>query len=491
MRAEALAVNEDLVLRVARKKGICFETALGQLLFKKTLSKSAFNVKCLNFTSPEMRGADLKRSLLYMGKFSKNEFNFKCNLRALVGAKDNYNLERKITEFEFTNPALLICAIGTQFSRLEMRYILKGIDFREAYARKLDQFFTLQAITHDIYEFGIDQHIMSYLHQFTSEIVNPNFDLNCINENNTTYFEKSKSVSNSSNNNNNKNEMNLNSVDNDTNNLSNFTYDGSEINYNMNEELGCTIKLTTPMFDLYSKLRQHFGKSTTKDTIYKKFSRGEKIEYCSNGACWLFNLGCDACPYCNGCVSGYKDKKTEAHLHSHYCALCEGPHPIILCVFIRSFMVIVKCTDANWFSKTYDLAQKRIFNPNHRSKSKFIKYHNNQNNNSNNNPSVGFNFGSSNSNSKVFGAQHGGYGPSPQTHLPYSQSVVKSEFGAYDSGYNNYNNGYNSNNNNNTTPHYGSRGNNRGSRRGGYKGKGGGNYHNNNNYDNANHNGGS
>ena len=69
------------MLRVARKKGICFETALGQLLHNKTLSKSALNVKCLNFASPEMRGMDLKRSLLYMGKVSKNEFNFKNNLR--------------------------------------------------------------------------------------------------------------------------------------------------------------------------------------------------------------------------------------------------------------------------------------------------------------------------------------------------------------------------------------------------------------------------
>ena len=452
-------------MNVARKRGISFGNALGQLLHNKTLSKTAISVKNLNFANPDVRGTDLQRSLLYMGNISKNEFSFRSNLRALVGAKDDYNLEKKIVEFEFSNPALLVCAVGTLLSRLEMRYILNGIDFREAYARKLDQFLVLQAISHDIYEFGIDKKIMNYLFQFTSEIVDPSFDLECIKEKNVQHFRRNDNVGESEFLNNNNNNNNDDGSRNDT---SNFTFDGREINYNIDDQMGCTVQLSTPIFDLYKIKRQHFGVVTSKDTIYAKFSRGEKIEFCSNGACWNYNFGHSACPFAKQCL-----EKSDAHLNKHYCGNCDGNHPIIKCVFLRSFMAIVNFNEPNWFSKSYDLSIKKLFIPNYKrnknssnSYNRSSRYDNNNNKNYDTTRNI-----DSNSNDR-FGSYYSGYNTQPN-----------SDFNGF-STYNNNNNNSNFTSHASQTPY---NGNNRSSRRGN---KNVGNRNNGNNNNNNNYNGG-
>lgn len=442
LRAEALTANELLVIGYARARGISFEMALGKLLRRRTLSKSSISVRALNFTNADIRGSDLKRSLLCLGKYSKNEFNFKTSLRAMVGAKDDYALEKKINEFQFNNPMLVIAAIGTQFTRLEMRYLLNGIDFREAYGRKIDQQKTMLAITHDLYEYGIHNNIMSYIFQFTSQIIDPSFDLTTIEDGNVTQFSRSDK-------NDKKSDSNANDAIGDVSTTSNFTFDDNEINYNINDELGCTIKLSYPMFNLYNNFRQHFGNSAKKDTIYAKYSRGEQIKFCSNGACWLFNLGCDACPFCNACTG--PDSKLIAHLLTHYCALCEGPHPIIVCVFIRSFMAIVKSNDNSWFKKSYNTTAKQLFSVTKFNKNKYKNF----GSRSNNSNSGGSNFSQRSTNAY----QQGTTTLTPPTSSYYNNDYNNNNYG-YDHGYS-HNNHNNNNNNNGGHHHRGGKGNRR------------------------------
>ena len=120
--------------------------ALGQLLKQRTLNNRSNEVRNLNFKNAAVRGGDLRRTVVSLGKYSKNNFNFNKVLARLVGAKTDADIGKKIEALEFNNSMLFACAIGAQMQRLEMRYVLNGITFLEAYVRKLDQSRTLISI---------------------------------------------------------------------------------------------------------------------------------------------------------------------------------------------------------------------------------------------------------------------------------------------------------------------------------------------------------
>ena len=343
MRAEALGVSEDLVVSFARRNGTPFDVALGRLLEKRSLSYKSTAVKALNFTDPSVRGVDLKRSIIEIEKFSKNIFSFKRDLMKIVGAKNEYELNKKVLDFEFKDPLIVICALGAQFDRLEKRYILNGISFSEAFARRTDFHRTLMSICHDLVQFGLSDRMLHNICEFSSELINPKFDLSNINKDNMI-------ISNIKNNTNKQPDIqNPIALAADR-----FVYDGNDLMFNMNEELGCQIKLTTPIFNLYNKKRAHLDNS--KETLKQQWIRGVRPKLCPNKSCWDFNFGIVGCPHAEPC----KNKKEE-HLLTHFCAFCGGDHPILLCQFLRCCMVLVRCNDSNWITRTYSTELKRIF----------------------------------------------------------------------------------------------------------------------------------
>ena len=347
-------------MRWARKNGKTFAQALGTLINSKHLSKSSIAVKNLNFLNAGVRGSDIYRSILHIKHFSKNQFNFQAKLCERVGAKSDYDLQKKIIDYKFNNPLMLICALGAQFLRLEQRYILNGITFREAFSRKNDLYFTLMNICYDLHQFGLTRNILNYIFEFSSEIIDPTFDLSAMNDVSAQTFKRDdvEHKSNDSNDNDNSgNDLHLYTE-------STFTMNDTEIMYNISHELNSTVGIKTPIYSHYLTKRQHFGHGNKKDTIFDRFARNEKIYYCDNGACWNFNFGHSHCPHASPCTI-----KSEAHLATHYCAICGGPQPVVKCPFIRSFMFLSFLKIDAWFTRVYDLAVKypakpRTNNPN-------------------------------------------------------------------------------------------------------------------------------
>ena len=231
LRALALGVDEDFVVAFGQRKGAGFDSALGKLLTNGTLSARSNAVKALNFNDPSVRGGDLLKSVLYLGQFSSNSFSYKRDLMKSLGIKNENDLNKKILEFEFTDPLTVIAALMAQFNRLESRYILNGITFKEAYARRLDFNNTLGNICFDLRKFGLSSNILYYIRQFASDVVDPKFDLFCINDDNTTVTE----IDNSNNKNKNEN-ANTSALEADR-----FVLNKSELFFNMNEELGCQV----------------------------------------------------------------------------------------------------------------------------------------------------------------------------------------------------------------------------------------------------------
>ena len=348
LRAQALAANEDLVLIFARKNGLSFDVALGRLLEKRALSLKSYAVKALNFTDSVVRGGDLKRSILTIEKYSKNAFSFQRKLMKLIGAKNENELNKKILDYQFNNALMLICALGAQFDRLEKRYILNGISIYDAFCRRVDFCNTLMAICSDLYQFGINNNLLHYIHEFSSELVNPKRKLDTIDEKNVTIDDSQ------CNNNSNKN-SNANNDSNET-----FVFDGKELMYTNENGVKILIQSYSPIWNLYNKNRSQFGAGDKKETWVDLFAKNEIPEFCENGACFKFNFGCDGCPFAEPCKI-----KTEPHIFTHYCALggCKNT-PIYNCKFLRCFMFLSKCTDDSWLQKTYSLKWDSVYEKN-------------------------------------------------------------------------------------------------------------------------------
>ena len=438
LRAQALAASEDLVVSFARANGLSFNVALGQLLANGTLTNRMTGVKYLNFNDGIVRGGDLNRTMLSVGKFCKNEYKFNNKLKLLLNAKSDYDLSKKIGEFEFDNPLLLIGAMGVQMTRLENRYILNGTTFLEAYIRKSDQFRTLLCMIFDLYEFGIDKNIKNQFLQFSSDIINPKFDLNTIIESNIREFVRNdKIVSNS-----NSDALSINPFDASK---ECFTFDGNSVIYNVNPEFGNKIDVLFPMYEKYQKHRMYIG-NEEKNTIFSNFGKNIKPKFTSNGACWNYNFGVKGCPHAVPCTI-----KGEAHALSHFCAVCDGRHPILTCPFCRSNMLLCTCNVGDWFTRTYSTFIKNAFgassynrnNNNRGGRSYNGRYNNNRNN------SYSYHNGR---NDSYNGGYHGGSSNYPHGHHDRDSS----NYGNYGNSNNhsyghssNYKNGDNYNNNKN------------------------------------------
>ena len=420
-----MGVNEEFVIAYAQRKGTDFDVALGKLLTNGTLSARSNAVKALNFNDSSVRGVDLVKSVLNLGDFSSNSFSFKRDLMKSLKVKNDNELNKRVLDFEFKEPLMIIAALMAQFNRLESRYILNGISFKEAYARRRDFDNTLGNICFDLNKFGLSSNILYYIRQFASDVVNPKFDLYSIKDSNTTY----SNINNNSNTN--KNEcVEIDEVD-------RFVLNKTELLFNVNDNLGCQINLVTPIYDLYNKNRSHISKSTITESLTSKWLRGEKPLLCPNGSCRLFNFGVEGHAHSEIC----KNKKEE-HVLLHFCAYCgEGsPHPIILCPFIRCNMVLVKCIYNDWLTRTYSLIFKRIQS----------SYRNNSNNRNyrNNNSRNGRTRGGYNSHNNGYTSQYnnsnmGGYNDNQGYDIPNN---------GYDSYYDNGYTGqqqhfYNNNNN--------------------------------------------
>ena len=338
MRAAALAANEDLIIDWARAHGKSFHAALGAMIDKRIISRSAHAVRQLNFDDPNVCGDDLKYSLLYVGKFSKNKFTFKQELRQLVSAKSDSDLNKKIVDYEFSNPLMLLCAMGAQFDRHEKRYLLDETTFLEAYAKKCDQFNVLVSVTHDLYKFGLNSDTLSYITEFCSEMVNTSNSLEVFDDS------KERDLVNDS-----DDEDYDTTEDVKTINHTCFNRSGADIQYNVNDEMRKQVRLAFPMSAKYESTRRHFGISDKKSSLFDRFCQNENIKFCDNGACWEYNFGHFMCPHASPCQN-----RSAAHLASHYCAICHGDHPLILCPFIRCFMFIASFVVRNWMSHKYD-----------------------------------------------------------------------------------------------------------------------------------------
>ena len=331
-----------MVIAFARTHGRSFQNALSYLLSKRSLNKSSISVQNLNFNADDVRGDDLKLSILSMGQYSKNSYAFKSDLKREIGAKSDRDLIKKIVHYEFVNPLMLVGALGAQFNRLERRYLLSPTTFKEAYIRKYDQFNTLLSLVYDLKKFGLSSQLKQYIFEFSSEIVDPHFNLTTIDESKATVRDERKDSENSDSN----NDTGIND--------SAFTFDGNEIMYNITDDLTCTCCVNTPLLSLYKKKRQYFGNSE-RETIFSRYAKTKtKPRFCDNGACWDYNFGYANSPHAKPCQI-----KTAAHLLLHYCAAAAGPHPILVCPFLRctNFLSVLK-PPTNWFNVNYDFTAK-------------------------------------------------------------------------------------------------------------------------------------
>ena len=102
-----------MIIAYARKHNKTFGAALSYLLTKKkSLSKSSIAVQHLNFHDATARGDDLKFSLLSLGEYTKNPYQYNLELKNLLNAKSDKDLVKKITNFEFDNPLMLVLCNG-------------------------------------------------------------------------------------------------------------------------------------------------------------------------------------------------------------------------------------------------------------------------------------------------------------------------------------------------------------------------------------------
>lgn len=397
------------MLSFARRNGIRFEVALGKLLDKRSLSANSSAVKALNFANPSVRGTDLKRSILSSEMFSKNIFNFKKNLMTTVGAKNESDLGKKILDFEFRSPLILLNALAAQFNRLEMRYILNGISFQEAFARRRDFDHAFMCICSDLAQFGVTPDILHYIFEFSSELIDPKFDVDSIKTKNVDLIARNNNTKNKPN-----NDVNVTAYAAEA-----FAFNGNEIEYNMNEDMACQIKLTKPISNLYESKRAHLG-SDKKQTLKERWIAGERPKYCPNKSCWQYNWGVEGCPHSEPC----KNKKDEHEL-THYCAYCgEGAkHRILECEFLRCCTVLVKCEDSNWLSRSYSLELQRIYYPrnNRRGNRRGGNSRGGYRNSYNNNPS----------NRNRYNNQH---------YMSYDMNMNNNNYGSYDN-FGSYNSG--------------------------------------------------
>ena len=350
-----------MVIAYARKNGKSFINTFSSLLARKSLNKSSLSVQHLNFADPGVRGDDLKISLLSLGQFSKNDYAYKTKLKSLVGAKSERDLIKKVVSYDFDDSLLLICALGSQLNRLEKRYILSGITFKEAYARKYDHFNTLLSVIFDLREHGLTTNIKHYIYEFTSEIVNPDFDLTTIDTSKAVSIPKENDNNNKNGDDDNKNDI----ID------TSFSFDGKNIVYNASKDFGCSIGVDTPVWNNYKSKRQHFG-TTGKESLFDKYSRDKIMpRFCSNGSCFEYNFGWSGSPFSKGC------KNTEPeHVKKHYCANLAGPHPALLCPFTRCTCFLTSNKNENWFTQNYTYAVRYPAKP-------YPKKGNNNNNNNN------------------------------------------------------------------------------------------------------------
>ena len=78
------------------------------------------------------------------------------------------------------------------------------------------------------------------------------------------------------------------------------------------------------------------------------YSSGILPAFCDNGSCVIFNL---AMPW----AANYKKcgNKNKSHLVRHFCALCRGPHSLVICFLLRA--ALKPCPLAiNWKQRSYE-----------------------------------------------------------------------------------------------------------------------------------------
>ena len=290
------------------------------------ISKQSYSVRALNFTDTSACGDDLKKSIVNIGKFSTNDYSFRTELKSDVAAKSENDLYKKLNEFEFNNPLMLACAIGAQMKRYELRYILTGISFVEAYLRKCDQMNTLLAIMYDLSKYGLSDKLVKNIFNFASEYINLKFDFTQINNDNTTEFENNVIVDTSE---------------------TGFTFDESELIYNKKSGIGNIIKIQYPLLTCYNNKRKNIGDEKPK---YFDKCKNNKIKFMKNGACWAYNFGLPGCPHTAPC----KDT-TAAHLTTHYCGICDVDvkHELMNCPLIRCILYPSYYVADNWRSINY------------------------------------------------------------------------------------------------------------------------------------------
>ena len=359
-----------MVITYARKHNKTFQGALSILLSDRSLNKQSSLVQHLNFHSASVRGDDLKFSVLDLGKYTKNAYEFTQLLKEEANAKSDRDLIKKIALYEFRDSLTLLATIGSQLNRLENRYLLNGITFKEAYARKCDQFNLLLSMICDLRKFGFTSTVKQYFYEFCSEIVDPKFDLNSLDESKamTIPREVDECIENES-----SSEDCIDSA---------FSFDGNNFIYNVSKEFGCSISVKTPLDDLYNNKRKNFS-NTNEDTIYEKYKKDRiKPRFTSNGKCWEFNFYVPGSPHANKCLI-----TTKEHLKTHGCADCDGPHGCLCCPFVRC-KAFLSCLPSpnSWFTINFDLSVKYPAKPNNKynnNKHNSIGYYNNNSSNNN------------------------------------------------------------------------------------------------------------
>ena len=327
--------------------GRSFDYSLGQLLQENVLSKKAIGVKNLNFKDPSMRGHDIRRSVLATSQYARNAYSFNTELRSLLGAKNGTDMIKKVGDYEFNSALKIIAALGAQLNRMHERNILNGMDFREAYFRKRDQFDLLMHFIMDFNEFGISFMTLNQVYEFSAQMVDPKMDL-------TAIVEKDMDIVATRNN-------DPTEVDTP---LAPFQIVDGKVTHAISNKRNCTGPIKRPLCDHWEKFRANFSPYQTRVNYYDLIARRANIEYCSNGACWYYNWGCLVCPFADPC-----EKKNAAHLALHVCALDGQKHRLIECNLIHSTFYMREHGDPQFASKKYSATpRQRKREPDNRSR---------------------------------------------------------------------------------------------------------------------------
>ena len=347
---------ERRIIESALRSGRSFEDELNYLISKKVVTQAVG--RALNMADAYQRGIDIKRSFMALEPYSLNDFNFKNDLSHDVGAKNVGEINKRIENLKFRNPAQIVASFQAQLGRLEQRYLVEGLDICEVLGRKIDQQELIKCVNFDFGNFGFCESIINNVMSVSAYAVNPGTDLTTCRPTMAAIAPRTDVGEQDLGD---DNEFKIGSVEEIPptpvgarikieNNIENRV-GKSCLEYNISKNLKCVIELKLVLFNYYFEKRKVYEDRRwgIADFYQQAISGNEPATSPDGLSCFKCNFG--TFPFCTPC----KDK-SEEHKKFRNCWICKKTdHFLILCRLLLCQYARID-TRANW--RTIPLSSK-------------------------------------------------------------------------------------------------------------------------------------